>query len=290
MLQTHRVGEALPNIRVDFGPVLLGGLVGADTEIGAGTNWTLASINDDWSNAPNWAIPEDNRLWRMLRTLTEMVASDAAGRYVVCTPDLGGSGDVLLNLRGATPLAMDVIDQPDRIVQAQIAMYPAWRRAFSELYATTTRHGAALFHWLCLWSNRPYVIPACDFGFMVGPQQFRDLFMPDIARQAETVGRAVFHLDGAGATRHIDALLEVDAIQAIQYTPGSGTPSALAWVEMFRVIQERGRSLLIITPPEEVLPLCDALNPEGLGILLDGALSVGELDDLFSQVCRRYTG
>src|SRR5512140_3205502 len=35
MLQTHRTGDALPYIRADFGPVLLGGMLGGRVEFGA---------------------------------------------------------------------------------------------------------------------------------------------------------------------------------------------------------------------------------------------------------------
>jgi hypothetical protein len=143
-------------------------------------------------------------------------------------------------------------------------------------------------HWLGVWSDRPYMIPACDFNFMIGPNEFNRLCLPDIARQAATVGRAVFHLDGPGAARHIDALLDVPDIQAIQFTPGTGTPSALAWVDMFRKIQRRRRSLIVVCPAHEVLTLCEVLAPEGLAFLLDNPPPPDELDDLFRQLCRRY--
>lgn len=286
--QTHRVGDALPSIRADFGPVLLGGMLGGNIEFGADTTWTHAYIADDWSNAPDWVLREDNRWWQLLQTLAQRVAGDAAGRYLVCTPDLGGSADVLLNLRGSTPLCMDVIEQPQMIEAAVDAIYPAWRTAFTRLYEIVLGRDAGLIHWLGLWSNQPYMIPACDFNFMIGPREFERLFLPDIARQAATATRAVFHLDGSGAARHIDALLDVPDIQAIQFTPGAGTPSALAWVEMFRKIQRRGRSLLAVCPAGEVLALSEALRPEGLAILLDGALSPPELDALFTQFTRRY--
>jgi hypothetical protein len=132
------------------------------------------------------------------------------------------------------------------------------------------------------------MIPACDFNFMIGPKEFERVCLPDIARQAATVGRAVFHLDGPGAARHIDALLEVPDIQAIQFTPGEGTPSALAWVEMFRKIQAKGRSVLVICPANEVLALCDALRPEGLAIMITESLTPKTLDDVFAQLTSRY--
>lgn len=289
MLQLHRVGDALPNIRVDLGPVLLGGMFGGMLEFGADTSWTRAFINDDWSNAPEWIIHDDNHWWTLLQELMQRVAENAAGRYLVCTPDLGGSGDVLLNLRGSTQLCLDMIDQPHHACQAIDAIYAAWHRVFTTLYECAVKKGAGLIHWLGLWSNRPYIIPACDFNSMIGPNEFESIFLPDIAHQATTVGRAVFHLDGPDAARHIDALLKVPDIQAIQFTPGAGTPSALAWVHMFRRIQQCNRSLLVVCPPEEVIALCEALRPEGLGILLDAPLAPSELNDLFAQLCRRYS-
>ena len=279
--QTHRAGDSLPHIRTDFGPVLLGGMLGGHLEFGADTGWTRAFINDDWSNEPNWRLEETNRWWRLLRELTTMVARDASGRYLVCTPDLGASPDVLLNLRGSQQLCMDVMVRPETIRAAVDAMYPAWWESFTCLYRDCLPHGAGLIHWLGIWSNRPYHIPACDFNFMIGPEQFNAICLPDIARQAETAGRAVFHLDGPGAARHIDALLEVPAIQAIQFTPGEGTPSALAWVPMLQKIQRKGRSLYIFCPADEVLELCSLLSPKGLAIAVGTPLSPDALDGLF---------
>ncbi|MBI4027089.1 MAG: hypothetical protein HY360_19040 [Verrucomicrobia bacterium] len=290
MRQLHRVGDALPLVRLDFGPVLLGGMLGGRIEFGADTTWTHPMINDDWSNAPDWVLRENNRWWKLLRQLAERVAKDAAGRYLMCTPDLGGSADVLLNLRGSQTLCMDAIEQPERVRAAIAAIYPAWHQAFTELYRIALAHHAGICHWLNLWSNRPYMIPACDFNFMIGPSEFQELCLPDIARQAATVGRAVFHLDGPGAARHIDALLEVPEIQAIQFTPGEGSPSALAWVKMFRKIQKKGRSLLVICPSCEVLSVCETLRPEGLAVMITDSLLPKALDDLFEAFTRQKTG
>jgi hypothetical protein len=290
MVQTHRVGDALPGIRVDFGPVMLGGLFGAKVEFQSDTTWTHAYIDDDWSNAPEWRIRDEEPWWVLLRRLTRMVAEDAAGRYLVRTPDLGGSADVLLNLRGSSPLCMDVIEQPQRLIDAQSAIYPSWRQVFCELYRLCLSANAGISHWLELWSSRPHHVPACDFNFMIGPDDFERVCLPDIARQCATVGQACFHLDGSGAARHIDALLEAPCLQAIQFTPGAGTPSALAWVEMLRKIQDKGRSVLVFCPPGEVLELSRMLRPEGLAIFVLGAIGVGELDELFRQFGRRFGG
>jgi hypothetical protein len=125
---------------------------------------------------------------------------------------------------------------------------------------------------------------------MIGRGPFERLFLPDIARQAAAVKRAVYHLDGPGCTRHLDALLSLPELDAIQYTPGVENPSALPWIEMFRKIQASGKSLLVICPAGEVLALCDALSPQGLGLLVETPLSPPELDELYRLFCKKYKG
>ncbi|MFA6242078.1 MAG: hypothetical protein WC655_14180 [Candidatus Hydrogenedentales bacterium] len=286
--QTRYVGDAIPHIRADFGPVLLGPMLGGSLEFGSDTAWTHAFIDDAWSNAPDWVLRDTNPWWKHLRTLTELVAADAAGNYVVCTPDLGASADVLLNLRGSENLCVDIMMQPEFIRETIDAIYPAWHEAFTGLYRRAMEAGAGLFHWLCLWSNRPYVVPACDFNYLIGPDAFNAVCLPDIARQAATVGRAVFHLDGSGAARHIDALLEMPDIQAIQFTPGEGTPSALPWVDMFKKIQAKGRSVLIFAPACEVIDLCDVLRPEGLALSVTVPKEAEKVEELYAEVCKKF--
>ena len=83
-----------------------------------------------------------------------------------------------------------------------------------------------------------------------------------LARQAATVGRALFHLDGPDAAKHIDALLEVPELQAIQFTPGAQSPSAMRWIPMMKKIRRSGRSVQIICPPEEMPAICELRKPE----------------------------
>jgi hypothetical protein len=288
MKQLHRVADALPHIRTDFGPVFLGPLFGGRLEIGANTSWTHAFIDDTWSNAPDWTIQESEQWWKLFCQLTERVAQDAAGRYLLCTPDFGGSADVLLNLRTGEALCMDMIVQPEIVKSCINAIYPAWWKTFTEVYRIAMPAGTGVIHWLGVWANSPYLIPACDFCCMISPENFEEMCLPDLARQSATVDRAVYHLDGPDATRQIDLLLEVPTIQAIQFTPGEGSPSTLRWVDMFKKIQARGRSLLIICPPDEVLSLCDVLNPAGLAFLLDAPTSVNDLDALYAGLCGKY--
>jgi hypothetical protein len=128
--QMHWGGDAVPHVRVDLGPVLLGALFGGETEFSSDTSWTHVLLDDAWSNEPDWSISEDNPWWQLLKQLLRRTAAEAVGRFLVCTPDLGAAADVLLNLRGASQLCIDVLQNADRLTCAQSAMYDAWKMAF----------------------------------------------------------------------------------------------------------------------------------------------------------------
>lgn len=260
--------DFFPYLRADFGPVMLTGLLGAKAEFGAETTWYPEFIADDWSNAPDWNIT-NQAWWQALQRMLIRVAQDAAGRYLVGTPSLGGGADVLLNMRGPAKLCLDLVDRREHFQPALDAIYLAWHQAFSLLWDSVSPYQAGLVHWLTLWSNQPYYVAECDFNYMISPRDFQELFLPDIVRRAKTVGRAIFHLDGPGAARHIDALLDEPAITAIQYVTGAGN-SGFKKLEMLKKIQARGKPLMVtLYDPQEVVPLARELEPRGLAFLID---------------------
>ena len=79
-----------------------------------------------------------------------------------------------------------------------------------------------------------------------------------------------FHLDGPDAARNAESLAEDPDITAVQYTPGAGTPSALAAIRMFRMFQQHKVPLFIDCPLDEVKELAQELDPRGVAIRTSG--------------------
>lgn len=288
MRQMQWIGDAIPFIRVDFGPVFMTMLAGLTPKFVSDTTWYDPVLKDDWSNAPDWQFHDDTQWMQLFRELLSLTAADAAGRYAVCTPNLGGTDEVLLNYRGSAQLCLDVIDQPEQIIAAVDAIHPEWERMTALLYDTILDAGAPLIQWQHLWSNQPYTLPSSDFNALIGPRDFQKLFLPDIEKRAKTVGRASFHLDGPDAARHIDALLECDALDVIQFTPGDGKAPARTYANMFQKVQARGKSCLIACRKADVFPLCDVLAPEGLAFLMFDTFTPAEHQAFYEEFCRYF--
>jgi hypothetical protein len=278
---THFIDQTIPGIRVDLGPVTTGAFLGAPLHFAEKeqTSWQTP-IYDSLTSAQVPPLDTQNRWYRLVRELCDITADDGAGSYVVVLPDLGGAADILSNLRGAEQLLMELYDNPEKVSSIQKSLVDAWEEVFFNLYDRITGKGTGVISWHQAWSNIPYTVPTCDFNFMVGPEQFDELILPALKDQAERAGRCSYHLDGPGASVHAESLSRVEAIDAIQYTPGAGTPSALARLEMYKMIQERGKPLLVMCPAAEIPVLAKELDSRGTAFFPEDLNSKSVADEL----------
>jgi hypothetical protein len=277
---THWMGDTLPHVRVDIGPEAPAAFLGAPLTISEAeqTAWNTPTI-ESWSPPPQFHFDPDNKWFRYVVDTLAKVAGDARGRYVVCLPDMGGAMDVLVNMRSPTMLCMDVMDDArDAVKTAAMQIADAWGTMYQAALDAILPRGAGYINQMLCWSDFPYVVPTCDFNALIGPEDFDDLCLPSLKRQAEYAGRICFHLDGPQASRHATALSRQPWVTAVQYTPGAGTPSALAKLDMFRELQAAGKPILTAVPAEELDAFCSKLDPRGVAIYVGGISTVAEAD------------
>lgn len=282
---TKFVADTLPRIRADIGPVALAAFLGAPLTLSEReqTSWQQPIIAD-WQNPLDFSFDPDNVWFRRVIALLEVIAGDARGRYIVCTPDLTGAIDALVNLRDPNLLCLDLQDHRQDVIAASLRVMDAWGQIYQAIMDTVLSRGAGITQWLACWSNRPFTIPTCDFTALIGPKDFRECCLPSLRKQAEYAGRLLFHLDGPQAARHAPALAAESCITAVQYTPGAGTPSALAKLDLLRGLQEAGKPVLVITPKDEVARLARELDPRATAIYVEDKLTPREADELEQAV------
>ncbi len=285
LTNTHYVADALPRIRADIGPVAIAAFLGAPLSLSEAeqTSWQQTVISD-WEHAPALRFDPDNPWFKRVLELLAMIADDARGRYLVCTPDLTGAIDTLVNLRGPDQMCLDLFDHREEVLAAAMKIMAAWEPIYETVMDTVLERGAGITQWLDCWSNQPFTIPTCDFNALLGQRDFAEVCLPSLVKQADIAGRLLFHLDGPQAARHAPTLGAATCIAAVQYTPGAGTPSALAKLDMLRGLQEAGKPVLVVTPKAEVLALARQLDPRATAIMVDDKLTQGEADELAQAV------
>jgi hypothetical protein len=102
---------------------------------------------------------------------------------------------------------------------------------------------------------------------MVSSKAFRDFFLPPLVETMRTVDHRIYHLDGPGAIHHLDTLLELPELHAIQWVPDAGvTGRIMQWVPLIKRVQSKGKGIVVYVGPEEVESLLREVRPEGLCI------------------------
>jgi hypothetical protein len=237
-------------------------------------------FDDSWRASPWWA-------W-MLET-TRRAAHASRGRYFMQSLWGNGAGDTLALVRGTQNLLFDVATHPawvksavQRISDIQIeSVGVIW-----EIMGPGKLGVAGSLNYVGCWSPGRTSGLDCDFSCMISPEAFKQLFLPPLIETMHTVDHRIYHLDGPGAIRHLDALLSLPDLHAIQWVPGAGQEAILQWVPLIQRVQKAGKSIAVQANPAEIGPLLQEVRPEGL-FISTACRSEEEARSLLEQVGRR---
>jgi hypothetical protein len=110
---------------------------------------------------------------------------------------------------------------------------------------------------------------------MVSKDMFDEIFLPGITEECRFHEASIYHLDGPGALRHLDSLLEIKELSAIQWVFGAGNGRASDWLPVYQKCQTAGKALQIHMDLDELDTFIENIKPEGVWI----GLAVATPDD-----------
>ncbi len=229
----------------------------------AGTAWADPVLTD-WEQRPTYQFDPDSPWWRLTRQLLEAGARIAKNRFYVGIPDLNGPSQILALLRGSQELALDLMDHPGVVRAALEELNDTWYRYWQACHGVIHQYIGGYHNWIQLRTDIPYTDLQCDFSIMISPKMFNEHFLPALEQQTRWVERTIYHLDGPGAIRHLDALLALPRLTGIQWIQGEGAAPTSQWLPLLRRIQAGGKLLQVYCKDWEVETLVRELEPEGL--------------------------
>jgi hypothetical protein len=150
--------------------------------------------------------------------------------------------------------------------------------------------GGNAFSAFKLWGPGKTAKLQCDASAMFSPQMFRRFVVPPLTQQCEWLDYCLYHLDGTQALQHVPALLEIEPLDAIQWTPQAGQPTGgnPQWYDLYRRIKQAGKGVQVFDIAlEEVVPLIESVGPEGLFIITRSAPDQDAAERVV-QVVERY--
>jgi hypothetical protein len=272
MAHTEYLAESFPHFDTLIGPGSLGSILGADTRLAEETVWYFPSIVDPEAFGAIRFRSENNRWLDAHLALIDEGLRRSEGRYLVGMPDLIENLDTLSALRGDVPLLYDLIERPgwvtDRLAEINTAFFQVFDIIYQRIQAADGSHVFAAFN---LWGPGRTAKVQCDLSANLSPLMFRQFVAPALTEQCAWLDYSMYHLDGTNAMQHLDALLEIAPLRAIEWTPQAGRPGggSAEWYDLYRRIKAGSKSVQVVgVHDDELVPLLDAIGPQGVYVLL----------------------
>lgn len=260
--------DILPVANTQLGPGSLAAILGGIFESGEDTIWIHPNPNftDDIvfdRQHPNWLLHK--------RLLTECKLK-AQGNYFVGMPDLMEGLDVLAALKGTDQVLLDTVMQPEMLERQLQTINHIYFEVFDELYDIIREGKEMAFCYFSSWAPGKMTKLQSDISTMISVDDYRRFVQPFIREQCQRIDYTLYHLDGVGAIRHLPALLEIEELNAIQWTPGVGQPQGGSpkWYSLYRQILDAGKSVMACwVTLDELRPLLDNIGGEGVHLEMD---------------------
>jgi hypothetical protein len=213
----------------------------------------------------------------------------AGTRYLVGMPDLIENLDTIASICGTQPLLYHLVDRPGYVHELQRQILPLWCRYFDELYTCLRDDaGGMSFSAFRIWAPGRMAKVQCDFSAMISPRMYGEFVLPYLSQQCDWLDYSVFHLDGPDCVCHLEMLLDIPGLNAIQWTPGAGEPGtgSSQWTPMYKRILAGGKSLLLLgVGSHELEPLIEEIGIKGVFIVTSAASEV-EAVELLQRASR----
>jgi hypothetical protein len=207
--------------------------------------------------------------WKWMLDSTRQAARTSQGRYFVMPTWGNHAGDNLALLRGTQKLMVDITENPHWVRLAVQQVSEILLEIYNTLWPLVDEKVSGLegsVNYCGLWSPVRTMGFDCDISCCISPRQFEDLFLPSLIETMRTVDHCIYHLDGVVALQHLELLLSVPEIDAIQWVPGAGREAILQWVPLIQRVQRAGKSILVQAEAAEIPALFDAVPARGLCI------------------------
>jgi hypothetical protein len=231
----------------------------------------VRQVVDDWDAFLPIRLDLNGKYIRSLVSYSTLLAKHSEGRYLVSVGDLHSNMDALLALRGSERLCMDFYDHPAQIATAMRQVRALYQPVYETLFKAGGMGGErGSAGWAPFWCDGTFATIQCDFLALLSPELSREYVIPALEEEASYLDRCVYHLDGPGCIPHLDDILAIKEIDAIQWVPGAGKPPMHEWMDLLKKCQAAGKGLQMydIHDLATVQRIARELKPEKLMYVL----------------------
>ena len=264
MDSTDFLYDSLPIAWPNLGPEIFSAWCGCGYEYGPTTTWSRPAILDWAADYEKARLDMNHPLFRKTVEFTRKLIQRGRGKYIVGLTDFHPGGDHLAALRDPQNLAVDMLEEKDWVKKALTRSAAEFFAAYGVFYQMIHEAGMPSTSWTPVIHDGTFYIPSNDFSCMISKAMYDEVFLPGIAQECAFYERSIYHLDGPGALRHLDSLLEIKELDAVQWVCGAGNEGYHRWAGVYQKIQRAGKGIQLMCHVKELDQVFETLRPEGV--------------------------
>lgn len=283
MEHTYFGGESFPAIFVDLGAGGHAGFFKGEKHYFGDSVWFFPSL----SHPDQVEFDENSFMYKKTLELAKAYAEDSGGDYMVSMPDTSGNIDALSHLMGPEEMLPALIEEPEAVQRALQKIQTAYERIHREVYdiVRDVNEGGSCIDWLSTWAPGFHAQMQSDASVMISNPMFKEFILPELKTQCKFLQYPLYHFDGVEQIRHLDDILSIPELRAIQWTQVAGQPPCTEYFPELRKIQAAGKNVLILVSPDQIQPIMENLSSKGL-YLVTIAPTKEDADQIIKNVSR----
>jgi hypothetical protein len=269
------IGESFPVFWPNLGPNVFAAFYGSELFYDEVTSWAGHCVHD-WEDLKKLKLDMENEYFKKIEELTQYALERCDKSFMVGYTDLHPGLDCVAAWRDTQNLLFDFYDNPENIKGAIEKAVADFQKVYDHFDTILKRKKQLSVTWMGIPSFGKMHIPSCDFSAMISNDVFNQYCLPVLQKEVKPMTHNIFHLDGKDVARHIDTILEVPEIQAVQWVQGVGEEKPIMrWIPLIKKIRAAGKSVVIDLDKSELEEFISALRPEGLLLCIDS----GDMDE-----------
>ena len=247
--ETHFfLADAFPNVDINLGPGSMALYLGSEPGFAWDTLWyrEICGSPEEFSKL---AYNANNRWWVKHQEIAAEALRLANEDFFVNIPDIIENVDILSALRGPQNLCLDVIEDEKAVLDGVKKIDDLYFQYYDTFFnMLKSPEGIASYTAFSILGKGKTAKVQCDFCALISPIMFRTFVQPSLRRQCRSLDYSMNHLDGPDAIKHVDALMEIKELDALQWTCGAGKPDGGSeqWYPIYDKVRDAGKGLWIM--------------------------------------------
>jgi len=235
-------------------------------------------------------LDKDNPWLKWSLETTRKAKIYAKGDFMVGIPDLTEHLDVLASLFDTQELLFHMLDYPDEIQFLLQKVQEVWKAVYLMHYdIIKEKDGFSNYGPFQLLGKGKIAKLQCDMSAMISPDMFNEFAMPYLKDQTEWLDKSLYHLDGVDAVKHLDRILGLEDLNALQWTPGAGNSDGgdAQWDFIYEKALNAGKQIYALVSPSNITRFIKRFGCKGVYIVTSVAneqAAAGMIKDVSSLI------